>query len=204
MADTLGDSTSQAALVWSNTLTVLQHNALLTARDKGWFEGVKPEAIFGTTIVLCVSNAETQQALQNELNSPLLTALKICTGKDMFPAFRIVPQSEYQEKAAQNSSNSLSHQAQNNANLNKNKIVTDNTVLPVDNISVSSSNNLSSVTANNSSPVQPDFDHATGISTLQQTDISTEQAAQQKMPVSVQRDAITHLNTCATFDTFVR
>lgn len=90
MADTLGDSTSQAALVWSNTLTVLQHNALLTARDKGWFEGVKPEAIFGTTIVLCVSNAETQQALQNELNSPLLTALKICTGKDMFPAFRIV------------------------------------------------------------------------------------------------------------------
>lgn len=203
MADTLGDSTSQAALVWSNTLTVLQHNALLTARDKGWFEGVKPEAIFGTTIVLCVSNAETQQALQNELNSPLLTALKICTGKDMFPAFRIVPQSEYQEKAAQNSSNSLSHQAQNNANLNKNKIVTDNTVLPVDNISVSSSNNLSSVTANNSSPVQPDFDHATGISTLQQTDISTEQAAQQKMSVSVQRDAITHLNTCATFDTFV-
>lgn len=203
MADTLGDSTSQAALVWSNTLTVLQHNALLTARDKGWFEGVKPEAIFGTTIVLCVSNAETQQALQNELNSPLLTALKICTGKDMFPAFRIVPQSEYQEKAAQNSSNSLSHQAQNNANLNKNKIVTDNIVLPVDNISVSSSNNLSSVTANNSSPVQPDFDHATGISTLQQTDISTEQAAQQKMPVSVQRDAITHLNTCATFDTFV-
>lgn len=203
MADTLGDSTSQAALVWSNTLTVLQHNALLTARDKGWFEGVKPEAIFGTTIVLCVSNAETQQALQNELNSPLLTALKICTGKDMFPAFRIVPQSEYQEKAAQNSSNSLSHQAQNNANLNKNKIVTDNTVLPVDNISVSSSNNLSSVTANNSSPVQPDFDHVTGISTLQQTDISTEQAAQQKMPVSVQRDAITHLNTCATFDTFV-
>lgn len=203
MADTLGDSTSQAALAWSNTLTVLQHNALLTARDKGWFEGVKPEAIFGTTIVLCVSNAETQQALQNELNSPLLTALKICTGKDMFPAFRIVPQSEYQEKAAQNSSNSLSHQAQNNANLNKNKIVTDNTVLPVDNISVSSSNNLSSVTANNSSPVQPDFDHATGISTLQQTDISTEQAAQQKMPVSVQRDAITHLNTCATFDTFV-
>lgn len=203
MADTLGDSTSQAALIWSNTLTVLQHNALLTARDKGWFEGVKPEAIFGTTIVLCVSNAETQQALQNELNSPLLTALKICTGKDMFPAFRIVPQSEYQEKAAQNSSNSLSHQAQNNANLNKNKIVTDNTVLPVDNISVSSSNNLSSVTANNSSPVQPDFDHATGISTLQQTDISTEQAAQQKMPVSVQRDAITHLNTCATFDTFV-
>lgn len=203
MADTLGDSTSQVALVWSNTLTVLQHNALLTARDKGWFEGVKPEAIFGTTIVLCVSNAETQQALQNELNSPLLTALKICTGKDMFPAFRIVPQSEYQEKAAQNSSNSLSHQAQNNANLNKNKIVTDNTVLPVDNISVSSSNNLSSVTANNSSPVQPDFDHATGISTLQQTDISTEQAAQQKMPVSVQRDAITHLNTCATFDTFV-
>ena len=203
MADTLGDTASQAALIWSNTLTVLQHNALLTARDKGWFEGVKPEAIFGTTIVLCVSNAETQQALQNELNSPLLTALKICTGKDMFPAFRIVPQSEYQEKAAQNSSNSLSHQAQNNANLNKNKIVTDNTVLPVDNISVSSSNNLSSVTANNSSPVQPDFDHATGISTLQQTDISTEQAAQQKMPVSVQRDAITHLNTCATFDTFV-
>nr|MDK7249311.1 hypothetical protein [Corynebacterium amycolatum] len=75
---------------------------------------VKPEAIFGTTIVLCVSNAETQQALQNELNSPLLTALKICTGKDMFPAFRIVPQSEYQEKTAQSPSNSLSHQAQNN------------------------------------------------------------------------------------------
>ena len=83
MADTLGEPKSEAESIWSNTLTVLQHNALLTARDKGWFEGVTPEAIFGTTIVLCVSNAEAQQALQNELNSPLLTALKICTGKDL-------------------------------------------------------------------------------------------------------------------------
>ena len=117
MADTLGDTASQAALIWSNTLTVLQHNALLTARDKGWFEGVKPEAIFGTTIILCVSNTKAQQALQNELNAPLLTALKICTGKDMLPAFKIVPQSENTDQSNQTVSPEVSSDATYQENL---------------------------------------------------------------------------------------
>ena len=90
MSDAFSDPVAQAAIVWANTLSVLKHNALLSARDKSWFEGVHPEAIYGTTIVLCVTSATAQQALQNELNEPLLVALKICTGKDMFPAFKIV------------------------------------------------------------------------------------------------------------------
>ncbi|MFU0663591.1 chromosomal replication initiator protein DnaA [Gardnerella vaginalis] len=217
MADTLGDSSSQVALIWSNTLTVLQHNALLTARDKGWFECVKPEAIFGTTIVLCVPNAESQQALQNELNAPLLTALKICTGKDMFPAFRIVPQNDMQEKP-QNLPNPSNYGQINNGtdnssihNVSARPIAADQN--SEDLLSAASSNlsaqgfdyaqsNRKSDLLNSS---QPDFDHATGISNLQQTSMSSQavQSTQQKMPVSVQRDAITHLNTCATFDTFV-
>ncbi|WP_419185101.1 chromosomal replication initiator protein DnaA [Gardnerella vaginalis] len=204
--------------MWSNTLTVLQHNALLTARDKGWFEGVTPEAIFGTTIVLCVSNAEAQQALQNELNSPLLTALKICTGKDMFPAFKIVPNSNFQNNSVTNGASELSQQNNRAANLNNN--ISAAAVPPVVTIPSQDSENLLSRSSNlassefvsemvnnkkisSNSTLQPDFDNATGLSTLKQTQISSSSAQSPQQTVSVQRDAITHLNTCATFDTFV-
>ncbi len=212
MADTLGDTASQAALIWSNTLTVLQHNALLTARDKGWFEGVKPEAIFGTTIILCVSNTKAQQALQNELNAPLLTALKICTGKDMLPAFKIVPQSENTDQSNQTVSPEVSSDATYQENLVQ-KSENNNNFAPSSDDS--SSKDFSKDLLNNqnnqqnqknvSNSSQPDFDYATGLNTLQKTDLSSSsvQAAREKMPVSVRRDSVTHLNTCATFDTFV-
>ncbi|EIK87553.1 chromosomal replication initiation protein [Gardnerella vaginalis 6119V5] len=215
MADTLDEPKSEAESIWSNTLTVLQHNALLTARDKGWFEGVTPEAIFGTTIVLCVSNAEAQQALQNELNSPLLTALKICTGKDMFPAFKIVPNSNVQNNSVTNGT-SESSQQNNRASNN----ISAAAVPPVFTVSSQDSENLLSKSSDLTSPefvskivnnkkisadstLQPDFDNATGLSTLKQTQISSPSAQSPQQTVSVQRDAITHLNTCATFDTFV-
>ena len=215
MADTLDEPKSEAESIWSNTLTVLQHNALLTARDKGWFEGVTPEAIFGTTIVLCVSNAEAQQALQNELNSPLLIALKICTGKDMFPAFKIVPNSNLQNNSVTNGT-SESSQQNNRASNN----ISAAAVPPVVTVSSQDSENLLSKSSNLTSPefvseivnnkkisanstLQPDFDNATGLSTLKQTQISPSSAQSPQQTVSVQRDAITHLNTCATFDTFV-
>ena len=216
MADTLDEPKSEAESIWSNTLTVLQHNALLTARDKGWFEGVTPEAIFGTTIVLCVSNAEAQQALQNELNSPLLTALKICTGKDMFPAFKIVPNSNLQNNSVTNGTSESSQQNNHASNNN----ISAAAVPPVVTVSSQDSENLLSKSSNLTSPefvseivnnkkisanstLQPDFDNATGLSTLKQTQISSSSAQSPQQTVSVQRDAITHLNTCATFDTFV-
>lgn len=218
MADTLGEPKSEAESIWSNTLTVLQHNALLTARDKGWFEGVTPESIFGTTIVLCVSNAEAQQALQNELNSPLLTALKICTGKDMFPAFKIVPNSNVQNNSVTNGASESSQQNNRAANLNNN--ISAAAVPPVVTVPSQDSENLLSKSSNLTSPgfvseivnnkkisanstLQPDFDNATGLSTLKQTQISSPSTQSAQQTVSVQRDAITHLNTCATFDTFV-
>ena len=82
----------QAKNIWSDALTLLKHKKSLSPRGKGWLEGVSPEAVYGTTIVLCVDNASTRQALENELMQPLLEALKIVTGQDMFPAFKIVPQ----------------------------------------------------------------------------------------------------------------
>ena len=56
------DPGTQSALIWSNALTLLRGNATLSARQKGWFEGVLPEAIYGTTIILAVENNETQRA----------------------------------------------------------------------------------------------------------------------------------------------
>ncbi|MFR0589090.1 chromosomal replication initiator protein DnaA [Bifidobacterium apri] len=94
MANSSQDPATQAVHIWSDVLAVLKHDASLTARDKGWFEGVIPEAVFGTTIVLTVTNAATQKALQTDLNQPLLKALKLCTGMDMFPAFKIEPHPE--------------------------------------------------------------------------------------------------------------
>ena len=82
----------QAEQIWSDALTLLKHKKSLSPRDKGWLEGVTPEAVYGTTIVLCVDNAGTRQALENELMQPLLDALNMVTGQDMVPAFKIVPQ----------------------------------------------------------------------------------------------------------------
>lgn len=94
MAEQQADPAIQAVQIWSDALAILQHSSSITPRAKGWLEAVIPEAVYGTTIVLCVANASTQQALQGELNAPLLSALKMVTSVDMFPAFKIVPQTE--------------------------------------------------------------------------------------------------------------
>ncbi|KFJ03608.1 chromosomal replication initiator protein DnaA [Bifidobacterium subtile] len=91
MTDEQNDPASQAAHMWSDALAVLSHNASLTPRARGWLEGVVPEAVYGTTIVLCVANSSTQQALQSDLNEPLLAALHMVSGQNMLPAFKIVP-----------------------------------------------------------------------------------------------------------------
>ncbi|WEV67439.1 chromosomal replication initiator protein DnaA [Bifidobacterium sp. ESL0769] len=89
MADESNDPIAQAIRIWNDALAVLQQDSSITPRSKGWLEGVRPEGVFGPTIVLCVTNAATQQALQGELNQALLGALKLATGHDMFPAFKV-------------------------------------------------------------------------------------------------------------------
>lgn len=96
MVDVSGDPTIEAAHIWSNTLTLLKRNNTLTAREKGWLEGIVPEGVFGSTIVLCVDNNDTLQAIQGNLNESLLQALHTATGENMFPAFKVVPRSEPQ------------------------------------------------------------------------------------------------------------
>jgi len=87
---TINPAATQAADIWSDALAIL-HSSTLSAREKGWFEDVVPEAVFGTTIVLCVSNAEVQQTLQTTLNESLMNALRIASGQELFPAFKIAP-----------------------------------------------------------------------------------------------------------------
>ncbi|MBT1181794.1 chromosomal replication initiator protein DnaA [Bifidobacterium sp. CP2] len=101
MAAESNDPVAQANRIWSDTLRLLKQNSSLSPRDKGWLEGVYPEAMFGTTIVLCVENAGTRQALENELRKPLLDALRFVTGQDMFPAFKITPREQHAEPAPQ-------------------------------------------------------------------------------------------------------
>lgn len=95
MANESNDPLTQAIRIWDDALAVLRQDTTITPRSKGWLEGVRPEGVFGPTIVLCVANAATQQALQGELNHALLGALKLATGHDMFPAFKIAePENE--------------------------------------------------------------------------------------------------------------
>ena len=68
MVNASGDPVIEAAHIWSDTLTVLKHSASLSPREKGWLEGVVPEGVFGSTIVLCVDNNDTLQAIQGDLN----------------------------------------------------------------------------------------------------------------------------------------
>ena len=88
MVNASGDPVIEAAHIWSDTLTVLKHSASLSPREKGWLEGVVPEGVFGSTIVLCVDNNDTLQAIQGDLNDSLLQALRTVTGENMFPASR--------------------------------------------------------------------------------------------------------------------
>lgn len=91
MALESNDPKSQAKQIWNDALAILRRDTSMTPRNQGWLEDVVPEGAFGSTIVLCVSNTATQQALQGELSGPLLRALHLSTGQDMFPAFKIVP-----------------------------------------------------------------------------------------------------------------
>ncbi|MBB2955858.1 chromosomal replication initiator protein [Bifidobacterium commune] len=102
MADESNDPMAQAMRIWNDALVVLQRDPSITSRSKGWLEGVRPEGVFGPTIVLCVANLETQQALQGELNQSLLNALKLATGHDMFPAFKIVATDDDSIRADEN------------------------------------------------------------------------------------------------------
>lgn len=74
------DPATQAQTIWSDTLALIKQNSRLTAREQGWLAGVTAEAVFGTTIVLDVENAQTLQVLQTELNEPLMGALEIANG----------------------------------------------------------------------------------------------------------------------------
>ena len=94
MADTTTDPLDQARGVWSDALALLHQNPALSVRDKSWLENVFPEGMWGPTIVLCVPSAAAQQTLQNELNQPLLEALRESAEQDIFPAFKIAEKKE--------------------------------------------------------------------------------------------------------------
>lgn len=109
------DPATQAQTIWSDTLALIKQNSRLTAREQGWLAGVTAEAVFGTTIVLDVENAQTLQVLQTELNEPLMGALEIANGgSPMFPAFKVMPpaQPEPQTTASPEDSGSRAAEAQ--------------------------------------------------------------------------------------------
>lgn len=88
--NTTTDPLEQARGVWSDALALLHQNPSLSVRDRSWLENVYPEGMWGPTIMLCVPSAAAQQALQTELNQPLMEALRESAEQDIFPAFKIV------------------------------------------------------------------------------------------------------------------
>ena len=119
----------------------------------------------------------------------------------MFPAFKII----------QNSEKENNNTLQNVSNTSKTSQSLDNTT---NNNSDSSDSNDSSDSKKvesflddsyDSIPVQKDFDYATGLKTMQNTNLNVQSINQKQtnIPASVNRDPTTHLNTYATFDTFV-
>ena len=196
MSDDLLGPAGQATRIWSDTLRLLKQNPTLSPRDKSWLEGVVPEAVYGTTIVLCVSNMATQQALQNELNAPLLNALKIISGNDMFPAFKIVapqvsqpepqpPASRHPDTAAKPSEPFPANPSPTVADLAQESYMPNSmqSISSIDSISaeMTEANQQPGATAPRI-PGEPSFP-----------------VRQQK----VMRDPETHLNKNSTFDTFV-
>ena len=193
MAAESNDPVVQANHIWSDTLSLLKSDKSLSPRDKGWFEGVYPEAMFGSTIVLCVENAATRQALENELNQPLLDSLKMVTGEDMTPAFKIAAPRRRASKrntAASSKRNaSASAAAGRGAHADRHRGVVDAdhppTIEDLGKEPFGSTGPVPNVPAPNM-PVSP--------------------APAKNYPIGrakVARDPETHLNKNATFDTFV-
>lgn len=94
MVDEQLDPGTAADQIWATALAFLRGDRRLnlTEREKGWLEGVVPEAAFGSTIILCVENTATADILQNKINPALQKALLLANeGKPMTPAFKIVP-----------------------------------------------------------------------------------------------------------------
>ena len=180
------DPTVQAKNIWSDALTLLKHKKSLSPRDKGCLEGVTPEAVYGTTIVLCVDNASTRQALENELMQALLEALKIVTGQDMFPAFKIVPQQTAPEPKPESKpqpKKPASH-------------VEEQPELPLNGPSPSL-DDLGKEPFGTAGPVPT-------VPSALQPQVSGDAEGQYGVDRNkVQRDPETHLNKNATFDTFV-
>lgn len=96
---TTTDPLEQSRGVWSDALALLHQNPSLSVRDKSWLENVYPEGMWGPTIMLCVPSAAAQQALQTELNKPLMEALRESAEQDIFPAFKIVEKPSKPETA---------------------------------------------------------------------------------------------------------
>ena len=170
----------QAEQIWSDALTLLKHKKSLSPRDKGWLEGVTPEAVYGTTIVLCVDNAGTRQALENELMQPLLEALNMVTGQDMFPAFKIVPQRSAAKAKPEARPVAVEEQPE----------------LPLSG-GTPSLEDLGKEPFGSSGPVPT-------VPSALQPQVNSEVEGQYVVDRNkVQRDPETHLNKNATFDTFV-
>ena len=190
--EAIDSSHVNAVHVWADALAVLKSDGSLSPRDKGWFEGVVAEAMIDSTIILSVSNIETQHALQSTLNAPLLKALHLCTGRDMFPAFKIMAPKE--KASAQPSSQT-----------------TDDT-RPADHVAadhVAGLRDSSSVSRHSTSqPALIDRSEIPLPSSVQnqQDNSRSTGAAQAAFPIEEHRmelDPQTHLNKNATFDTFV-
>ncbi|MFT9008381.1 MAG: chromosomal replication initiator protein DnaA [Bifidobacterium sp.] len=211
----------QAKHMWDSVLQILRTSNTLTARDKGWLEDISPEAVFGSTIVLCVSNKAAQEAIQDTLNGSLLDALQTVSGTAMFPAIKIVKptnavgqskagtEQAFQPettRAAQDSGDSQQGEEPNNAISAASSpefSLAEPVVAPmrhreetVQTASMPSGLATPAVRQNDTSEEPPQtFD---GRSTLPFS-MPSFPGGQQK----VERDPETHLNTNATFDTFV-
>ncbi|MFT8639506.1 MAG: chromosomal replication initiator protein DnaA [Bifidobacterium sp.] len=211
----------QAKHMWDSVLQILRTSNTLTARDKGWLEDISPEAVFGSTIVLCVSNKAAQEAIQDTLNGSLLDALQTVSGTAMFPAIKIVKptnaagqskagtEQAFQPetaRAAQDSGDSQQGEEPSNAISAASSpefSLAEPVVAPmrhreetVQTASMPSGLATPAVRQNDTSEEPPQtFD---GRSTLPFS-MPSFPGGQQK----VERDPETHLNTNATFDTFV-
>ena len=216
MSDEPVDPVTNAMGIWSDTLSILKHNASLTPRDKGWLEGVIPEGVFGTTIVLCVTNSATQQALQNELNEPLLSALKLSTGQEMFPAFKIITRKEFGNTTYADSASLPAHDVdsrdtavvkpskQSAQHLHQSK-----TTEQEHHTAALRTASESPASEQRDKQQSNDLEHANNLSSPSNSTARTEdplpvddepfQVGQFKAPL----DPRTHLNKNATFDTFV-
>ncbi len=213
MTDSSELPTYEAQTIWNIARNLLLSNPQLTLRDKSCIEDITARELTQTMIVLNASNEFSRQIIENKLDHLVTTALQEASGKDLMYVIKIVqptnqPAHQPVRQAQQTQQTPQTQATQNIQHVQRVQQPNFNDVIA--HFDSESNQSESNKPSNSNEPEQargfhekvhenPGFQTSADAIALATNSSVTPLHTSSK----VTRDESTHLNTSATFDTFV-